>query len=408
MDGLYSVNQRRRACSENMKLLLTNTTCLILLLYISSLSLSEQSPPYKDFSDDGAHFYGHGRELDVPENLKAVYIGLVGPGKTPEGEQFRNGVAIAIEEANARGGYGGIPYKTIFRPDDGPWGVAAKQVVRLAYEDKVWVILGALEGKHAHLAELVSAKAWVPILTPTAIDLSIDYANVPWMFRFAPDDGRQARVLLRHAHTRGYKRLVVLTAGEREARTGFLRIKEASSRERHPIAMHIEYDPNNATAVLPRFQDITMDAILIWGGAKSAISLLQRLHKENIQIPILLPASLAIAEIEQAGGSMGEIIVAAPFDMSRNDEPILTFKQKYQERTESLPSPIAFLAYDASRVAIAALERAGLNRVRIRDEVARMSFKGITGQIQFDSLGGNTGEPALCTIQDGQWIRLAD
>ena len=378
--------------------LLTGILLFIFLLHISS-ALSEQISPYSDFSDDGVDFYGHGREVNEPKNLKAICIGLIGPDKTPEGKQLQHGVALAVEEANAKGTRRNIPYKIIFRPDDGPWGIAAKQVVRLSYEDKVWVILGTLEGRKAHLAELISAKAWVPVITPCAIDRSIDYANVPWVFRCMPDDSRQAHALLRHARACGYKRLVVLTEGQREAHTGFLRIKDASKQQRYPIAMQMEYIPHNPTAILPRLRNIAMDALLIWGNPQSVLPLLCELRKTNINVPVLLPSLLATPEIIQKGKTVGNITVAAPFDLSRNDAQILAFRKKYQQRTKTLPSPIAFFAYDATRMAITAIERAGLNRVRIRDELARMSFEGITGKIHFDSLGGNPAEPVLMTIK---------
>lgn len=385
--------------------LLTGILLLILLLHLST-ALSEQITPYNDFSDDGVDFYGHGRELDEPKNLTAVYIGLMGPNNTPAGKQLQNGVAFAIEEANAKGAYRGIPYKVIFRSDDGPWGIAAKQVVRLTYEDRVWVIIGALEGHQAHLAELISAKAWIPIITPGAIDRSIDYANVPWIFRCMPDDSRQASALLRCVRDRGYKHLVVLTAAQREAYTGFLRLKEVANRERYPIARHMEYVSHNPTAIIPRLHNIAMDALLIWGNPKSVLPLLRGLRRANINVPVFLPSLLATPEIFQKSETLGNIIVAAPFDLSRDDAPILTFRQKYQQRTKGLPSPIAFFAYDATRMVITAIERAGLNRARIRDELARLSFDGITGKIHFDSLGGNPAEPILMTVQNKQWVRL--
>ena len=391
--------------------LLTYTVLLIFFLHVP-FALSERTTPYSDFSDDGVDFYGHGRELNEANNLKAVCIGLMGPDKTPEGKQLRNGVALAIEEANAKGGYRGIPYKVIFRPDDGPWGTASKQVVRLTYEDKVWVIIGALEGRQAHLAELISAKAWIPVITPCASDRSIDYANVPWVFRCVCDDGRQASALLNYARDRGYKRLVVLTEGQREAHTGFLRLKEASNRERYPIAMHMEYIPHNPVAIIPRLRGIAMDSLLIWGNPRSVLPLLCELRKANINVPVLLPSLLATPEVAQNGKAVGNIIVAAPFDLSRDDAPILTFRQKYLKRTKGLPSPIAFFAYDATRIAIKAIERAGLNRARIRDELARMSFEGTTGKIDFDSLGGNPAEPILMTVGtpglglNKRWVRL--
>jgi ABC-type branched-subunit amino acid transport system substrate-binding protein len=46
-----------------------------------------------------------------------------------------------------------------------------------------------------------------------------------------------------------------------------------------------------------------------------------------------------------------------------------------------------------------------LNRARIRDALARISFDGITGKIEFDSLRGNVAAPILMTVKSGRWTR---
>jgi ABC-type branched-subunit amino acid transport system substrate-binding protein len=417
-----------------------------ILSVIANSSISAADKPYSDFSKAGAEFYGQGREEEEPDKLKAVRIGLMGPEKTLEGKELQHGAALAVEQANARGGYlpapavhkvtpelakhqrnehtsrqagHGIPYQIIFRPDDGPWGMAAKQVVNLTYDDKVWVILGGLDGHRTHLAELISAKAWIPIVTPTASDLSIDYANVPWVFRCMPSDARQAEILLNYARSRGYKNLIVLTEGQREAHTGFLRLNEVARRMHYQISMHIEYSPHNPTAILPRLKNIIIDAIIIWGNSNTVLPLLIALRGAGITAPVLAPAILATPQIAEKASAVGELIVAAPCDLSRfgknpespnesqeNDSPISIFMQQYQKRTGTLPSPIALFAYDATRLVITAIERAGLNRAKIRDELSHISFDGITGTIHFDSLGGNPAQPVLMTLQNRQWIRV--
>jgi ABC-type branched-subunit amino acid transport system substrate-binding protein len=361
--------------------------------------------PYFDFSDAGSEFYGHGRELGEPP-VRTVRIGVMGPEKTPEGEQLRNGVEIALEEANEKGGYRGIPYEMVFRPDDGPWGTASKQVVRLAYDDKVWTIIGGLDGHHTHLAELVVAKAWVPVVTPCAVDFTIDYANVPWVFRCMPDDSRQAELLLELARRRGYRRIVVLTEIGREAYVGFSRLREISWHKRYPLSLHLQYPSYDPELILPRLEGIPIDAVIIWGKGSSAIRLLQALRKRGITVPVLGSSSLATPEVARSAPPVGELIVVAPCDLSRDDAEFLNFKRKFKERTGKAPSPIALFAYDAARLVIRAIEKAGLNRARIRDELAGTSFSGVTGRISFDSLGGNRSEPILMSLKEGRWVRL--
>ena len=64
-----------------------------------------QQAPYQDFTKAGAGFYGEGRDLPEPADIQSVRIGVLGPEKGKDGLHLRAAVAIALEEANARGGY---------------------------------------------------------------------------------------------------------------------------------------------------------------------------------------------------------------------------------------------------------------------------------------------------------------
>jgi branched-chain amino acid transport system substrate-binding protein len=365
-----------------------------------------QTVPYRVLSDAGAGFFGHGRESEDPDTLSAVRIGLMGPQHTMTGQHLRYGTALAIEDANSRGGYQGLPYEVVFRPDDGPWGTAAKQVVRLAYEDEVWTILGALDGHRAHLAELIAAKAWIPVVTPCASDRTIDYANVPWMFRCAPDDGQQALALVQYARQQRFKRTIVLSEGQRESRIGWERLLDAARHERHHFALHVEYDPYYPTAILPRLENVTADAFIIWGNPQGALPLIRVIRGRGNTAPILGPALLATPEFADQASGLGDIVVVAPYYLSQDNPGLRTFYHRYLDYTGMPPSPVALYAYDATRMIQAAIERAGLNRARIRDELARMSFDGLVGKIEFDRLGGNPAQPALMTLRSGEWVSI--
>ncbi len=384
-----------------------------------------QEPPYQDFKQAGAGFYGDGREDPDPANLPAVRIGVLGPAKLREGLQQRTGIQLAIEDANRRGGYcpkqnpsGSdreevahdhgrcIPYEMIFRADDGPWGVGARQVVQLAYEDRVWAIIGGLDGQQTHLAELVVAKAWVPVVSPGATDSTIDYANVPWVFRAVPSDTEQVSALLDLAEQRGYRHLVALTEIQREAHSGYLRLKEGTDRRHRPLEMHLEYSPQNPMEIIPRLSGVPVDALLIWGRAESALTLISGLRKAGIKVPILGPATLATPQVAQSPESLGDLTVASPCDLSRSDPEYLAFARRFKERTGDSPSAVALYSYDVARLVIEAVEAGGLNRARIRDRLSATDFAGLTGKIVFTSLGGNPAKPVLMFLAGSRWVRL--
>ena len=90
-------------------------------------------------------FYGAGREVPAPKGLKEVRIGFLGPLSgsvmVPQGKQMLQGATLALEEANSKGGYQGIPYKMMIHNDVGLWGAAANELVKMEKVEKAFVFV---------------------------------------------------------------------------------------------------------------------------------------------------------------------------------------------------------------------------------------------------------------------------
>ncbi len=375
-----------------------------------------QQKPYLEFDKAGAGFYGTGRDAPDPSNLTSVRIGVLGPGKTREGLHLREAVGIAMEEANHMGGYRlsaavagpvrSIPYEMVFREDDGPWGVAAKQVVALAYEDQVWAVIGGLDGITTHVAELVVSKAWVPVVSPSATDSSISYANVPWVFRAAPADIRQAEELLALAERKGYRHLVVLSEVSREAHTGYLRLNEVAGRRHASIDLHIEYSPLEPESIVEKLTSARMDALIVWGKWQPALKLLLALRKAGIVAPVLGSSDLATPEVARHGQELGNLVVSSLCDFDWTAAERRAFRERFMKATGDEPSAVALYSYDVAKLVIGAIEKGGLNRARIRDRITETSFSGLAGRISFNMLGGNDSTPVLLRLQSDRWVHL--
>ncbi|MFC1573044.1 ABC transporter substrate-binding protein [Candidatus Eisenbacteria bacterium] len=377
-----------------------------LVLSCAPAQSGDRTEPYRDLSTAGAGFLGPGREDLPPAGLKTVRLGIVCPANTPAGDRFRSGVGVAVSEANTAGGYGGVPYEVVFRPDDGPWGMGAKQITALAYEDSVWAILGGLDGGSAHLAELVAAKLWVPVITPTASDMTIDYANVPWVFRCFPSDVRQARKLLEYAQDNHLLRLIVFVVGDREGRTGLCRVEDEARSAGVSLIERHEYLPHLPQQILAGADLHAADAVLIWGGPESALSLLRALRATGFARPVLGPATLISPDFLSAAEDLGPLVIAAPYDLAADPGARGVLCGQYPEQMGEGCDPVTLFAYDATRLLMAAIQRAGLNRARIRDALADSRFEGIVGTFQFDTLGGALLEPVLITWGDGIVTRI--
>jgi branched-chain amino acid transport system substrate-binding protein len=368
----------------------------------------KEPQPYEDFSKKGgAGFQGPGRDEVAPLPEGGIRIGLAGPEKSREGREFLKGAALAIEAANAAGGFKGKPFVPVVRLDDGPWGMVSKQLVALAFDDEVWAIVGGLDGGRAHVAELVAAKAWVPVVNSAASDFTIDYANVPWVFRVMPSDAAQAKCLISRAATLGYRRMALVIEGDRDSKAAQKNIQEAARKAKLPLDFFIEYDPKNPEAAAARLESQEIDAFILWGDQDGALRFLKAARSGGVSVPALAGAALATPAAAAEADSLGDLTVAAPYDLSRPGEKLSEFQRRYEAATGEKPSPVAALAYDATSVTLEAIRRADLSRARIRDELAATNVTGLTGAIRLSDLGGNPREPVLLRLQDGKWSPAA-
>lgn len=360
---------------------------------------------YRDFSEGGVRFLGPGRDVESPDTLSAVRLGLSGPARGAQGQHLRLGVQLALDAANTANGYGGLPYESIFKPDDESWSVVAGQIVSLVYKHEVWGIISSLDGERAHAAEMVVAKLWTPVITPGAADLTIDFANVPWVFRLMPHDRLQAELLVRAAHERGFTRLALATEGVREGQVGHDRVTAAAHALQRPLHAHVEFHSYDAPAAAPRLASSGADALILWGRPEAARELIRELRRQDVSAPVFVPASLVGPELAQAHASLGAVLGAAPFDLHADDPDLLEFRRRFEEAAGVAPTHLAAYAYDAAQLYLAAINAVGLNRVRIADWLLKSRWRGVTGDIAFNSLGGNMQEPVLVELRDGDWRR---
>jgi branched-chain amino acid transport system substrate-binding protein len=128
-------------------------------------------------------YVGAARDIPEPKNLTEVRIGFFGPiehnSESVLGLRMLHGAQLAVEEANARGGYGGKPFKLMLHNDynnwqakavygdDRPtepaiWGSASDEAVKMAYDEQVWAIFGSISSESTHIALRVACARSFP------------------------------------------------------------------------------------------------------------------------------------------------------------------------------------------------------------------------------------------------------
>lgn len=365
--------------------------------------------PYKVFFNEPQAYRGLGRDVAAPSGIDTVEIGVLAPlGDSPHahlGRSIVQGAMLAVEEANAAGGFEGLPFALVTRSDRGVWGASANELVAL-YDQGVWATLGSVDGANTHIMVRLALKLGMPLVNTATTDPTLTETATPWIVRVIADDRQSSYALALYMHdVRWFRRVALLRSNDRYGRVGTGELVDAMRRLGAPFVLELRYTPGSVDvqSQLERIDDAGVDAVVLWGDGRDAGEILRQMREMGMQQPVLGPDRLVSAEFLEAAGSASEGVVATyPFNPTTDDPEFLGFRARYQNRFDDTPDAYPAHAYDGMRMIIQSIRRAGLNRVRIRDELTKLrTFRGVTGMIRFDTTWNDVGPVWMAVVKNG-------
>ncbi len=372
-------------------------------------------------------YSGAGRDLPEPKGLTEVRIGFFGPIEhSPEqifGLRMLHGAQLAVEEANARGGYGGKPFKLMLHNDydnwqaktvygdDRPtdptiWGSASNEVVKMVYDDQDWAIFGSISSESTHIALRVALRAEIPIVNSASTDPTIPETYIPWFFEVLQDDRVQSLTLARRIFTElGLKRVAILRVNERYGRFGVPKFRDASRRLGHPVVIEQKYLPGDTdfSQQLKVIRSSHADAIVLWTDETQAAGILKQMKALGMKQRVFgAYRTLGPTLLAEAGDAAEGFEAVFPYDANRQDPKWVGFNHRFEDRFKEKPEQFASLAYDAMNALLDSICKAGLNRARIHDALANIEqYDGVTGHMIFDPNQKNVTPMYLGTVHNG-------
>jgi len=397
--------------------------------------------PYKAFFLTELEYPGYGRNLPEPAHVETVKIGLVGPiirsvsesvgGPTevilrvnerqtrwdgysasylaPIGIKMLQGARLAVTQANARGGYRGqIPYELVVRNDNSNWRASGRAVIDLAWKDSVWAILGTVDGANTHIAIRAALKAEIPIMNTADTDPTLVETNIPWVFRNITDDRMMCYLLAEFAFEKlGLERVAALRAVNRYGRVNIDEFRDAATRLGHPLSVELSYEEGDTlfTDQLEEIRARNPQAVLTYGNSRESALILKQMRAMGMDQWFLGSDRMVTQElIDIVGPAAGKVAAGYPYDPTTDDPRYAQFVRDFTEAYGEAPETYAAHAYDGMMMVIQAIERGGLNRALIRDELAAMkTYAGVTGLQEYDAVFSDRSPAVLALLESGRW-----
>ncbi len=386
------------------------------------------SQPYDVNYTTPNRYFGAGRDIPEPTDISEVRIGFIGPIAKQADQSFGlrmlHGAQLAIDEANARGGYGGKPFRLMvhddynnwqFGSEDGEqrptdpaiWGSASDEAVKMVYDEGDWAIFGSINSETTHILLRVALRAEIPIVNSASTDPTIPETYIPWYFTDVQDDRVQCFTLARRIFTElGLKRVALLRVNNRYGRFGVIKFRDAARRLGHPVVIEQKFLPGDTDyrRALRIIQDSRADGIVVWGDEPQAAGILKQMRELGMKQRVFGSyRTLGDELLAQAGPAAEGFEAVFSYDPNRTDPKWTGFEQRYSTKFNEKPEQFAALAFDAMNALLESICRAGLNRARIHDALSQIyEYDGVTGHMAIDPLNKNVSPMYLGTVRDGK------
>ena len=325
------------------------------------------------------------------------------------GVAAHQGVVLAVEELNARGGILGRPVEFLVEDIQSKSGESATVVKKLISRDHVVAILGGNASTNSLEAAPICQAAHIPMIAISSTNPRVTELG-SYIFRACFIDPFQGAVLAKFAgDTLHAKRVALLTSVSAPYSVGLSKVfREWFTAAGGEIVAEQKYTEGDKDfrAQLTAIKALHPDAIAATGYYTEAALICQQARSLGLTLPIFGGDGWEAPQLLELGGPAVEGTYYSTHYSAQSPAPeVRAFIRKFSARYDGqVPDAVAALGYDAMMILADALQRAGTTEgPRVREALASTKdFPGVTGRTTIDA-HRNTSKPAIIlTVQHGR------
>jgi branched-chain amino acid transport system substrate-binding protein len=320
------------------------------------------------------------------------------------GQSTDHGVRLAVNEQNAKGGVKGhlVEVKTL--DDQGKPEEAAVAATRLISQDHVTLLIGNTASSRSLAMGPIADTYGVPMVSPSSTNAKVTKdgdKTRPYVFRVCFIDPFQGTVMAKFARqTLKLDRIAVLRDVGHDYSVGLADAFVAKLRELGGTVVDEESykaGDQDFKAQLTSLKTKDPQAVYVPGYYTDVALIARQARELGMKVPLMGGDGWDSAKLfEIAGKSVEGCYFSNHYAPEEPDPRVQDFVKRYRETWGEAPGGLAALGYDAARVAMDAMTRAGdLSGAAIKDALAATkAFPGVTGAITVDG-EHNAVKPAV-------------
>jgi len=315
-----------------------------------------------------------------------------------------NGIKLALDEQNKKGGVKGRQLVLRTLDDQGKPEEAAVVATRLVVQEKVTVLLGEVASSRSLAIAPVADANQVPMVTPSSTNPKVtkDGAKTrPYVFRVCFIDPFQGTVMAKFAReTLKISKVAILRDVRNDYSMGLADYFLTKFKELGGTIVDdqgFNAGDQDFKAQLTAIKGKAPEAIYVPGYYTDVALIARQARELGMKQPLMGGDGWDSSRLyEIAKGALDGSYFSNHYSHENPAPVIQDFVRRYKEVFGSIPDGLAAQGYDAARVAIDAMERAkDLSGKSIRDAMEQTKgFQGVTGVITIDA-DHNAVKPAV-------------
>jgi len=331
---------------------------------------------------------GKGKE-DTTGPIKIGHYASMTGSEATFGRSTDNGIKLAVDERNAKGGVKGRTIALTTYDNQGKPDETVTAVTRLIDSDKVVALLGEVASSRSLAGGPVAQRKGVPMISPSSTNPDVT-AIGDMVFRVCFIDEFQGKagakfilddLKLKRGATL-YNRAQAYSSG---LNGFFVDAYQAMGGEIVTQQAFADGD-NDFGAQLAAIRDANVDFIYVPGYYTEVVNIAGQARRLGLTIPLVGGDGWDSAELANAGDSLNNCYFTNHYSHEDQRPEVQSFVQKYQSTYGSVPDGLAALGYDAAMLLFDAMERSpSLDGKDLAATIAATKgFAGVTGAITID------------------------
>jgi branched-chain amino acid transport system substrate-binding protein len=378
------------------------------------LGCEKKSPPAaKEVTPNAGDVKAGAPKAPDSDVLLLGEVGSLTGSEAAFGISTRNGIALALEEANAAGGVKGKKLAVRVYDDQSKPEEAASAVTRLITQDKVIAILGEVASSSSLAMAPKAQEAKIPMVSPSSTNPKVTAVG-DYIFRVCFIDPFQGFVMAKFSRDDlKFAKVAILTDKKSAYSEGLTEVFQRKFTEMGGKIVGVEAYSKGDTdfrAQLTNLKKLKPQGMYVPGYYQDVAIIAEQAKELGFKVTMMGGDGWDSEKLFELGGEAVEGSYVSNHYSSDDPTPrVQEFIKKYRAQYGSVPDSLAALGYDAARVVIDALHRVPeISGPALREALAATKeFPGVAGGITLDEHRNPVKPAVVLKVQGGKFTYVS-